>query len=185
MTAIGFTKFGSSQVHPGSAWPLGLQRKIYNRNDDGCEAATSGSRTLEKMEAPLAGSSGARKRILVADDDDDLCALLVAVLEPLCDLTIVHDAETALRYLEADERYDAIVSDFMLPGITGVELVARIRGTESQSRVPILMISGHGSLGIGKEAAAAGADAFLDKPFTLAQLRTAVSALLGRSHRFA
>ncbi len=137
------------------------------------------------MEAAHAGLSGARKRVLVADDDGDVCALLVAVLEPICDLTIVHDAETALRYLEADERYDAIVSDFMLPGITGVELVERIRGTESQSRVPILMISGHGALGIGKEATAAGADAFLDKPFTLAQLRNAVSALLGRSRSFA
>ena len=137
------------------------------------------------MEDAPGSRSGTRKRVLVADDDGDLCALLVAVLEPLCDLTIVHDAETALRYLAGDERYDAIVSDFMLPGITGVELVERIRGAESIEHVPILMISGHGALGIGKEAAAAGADAFLDKPFTLAQLRSAVATLLGPAHRFA
>ena len=185
MTAIETTGFEPEAVHPGSSWPLGVQSKFYSRSDRGCEAEASVSRNDLTMEASLAGGTGARKRVLVADDDGDFCALLVAVLQPLCDLTIVHDAETALRYLEGEERYDAIVSDFMLPGITGVELVERIRRAESDDRVPILMISGHGSLGIGKEAAAAGADAFLDKPFTLAQLRGAVAALLGPARRFA
>ena len=126
----------------------------------------------------------ARKRVLVADDDVDVCALLEQVLRPLCDVTTVHDAETALKFLERDVPYDAIVSDFMLPGISGVEFVARVRGTEGRGRVPILIISGHDASEIGAAARAAGADAFLDKPFTLAQLRAAVGSLLAPPIRF-
>lgn len=126
--------------------------------------------------------SDSRKRVLVADDDEDVCNLLQAVLAPLCDLTVVHDAETALKVLSTSS-FDAIVSDFMLPGITGVELVERVRRTERARHVPILIISGHGALGVGAAARAAGADAFLDKPFTLAQLRGTVSALLGSARR--
>ncbi len=128
-----------------------------------------------------------RKRILVADDDEGVCALLQAVLGPLCDLTVVHDAETALRILAdgAVPGYDAIVCDFMLPGITGLEFIERVRGGEGAGRVPILIISGHGALGVGADARAAGADAFLDKPFTLAQLRGAVALLLESHLRFA
>jgi len=128
------------------------------------------------------------KRVLVADDDVDVCTLLRMVLEPLCAVTTVHDAESALALLAADARFDAIISDFMLPGLDGLEFVARIRSDESdeeEARVPILMISGHGALGVGERARAAGVDAFLDKPFTLAQLRATMRALLGSQPRYA
>ncbi len=126
------------------------------------------------------------KRVLVADDDADICALLRAVLAPLADVTTVGDAESALELLAAQPPYDAIISDFMLPGITGLEFVKRVRDDEHASHVPILMISGHGSWEVGERAREAGADAFLDKPFTLAQLRAAVRHLLrGSRVRFA
>jgi CheY-like chemotaxis protein len=72
----------------------------------------------------------------------------------------------------------------MLPGIDGVEFVRRVRCREREGRVPILMISGHGRL-VSDSAKAAGCDAFLDKPFTLAQLRATMVALLGPKARVA
>ena len=138
------------------------------------------------MERSTEGALDGPKRVLVADDDDDVCALLRVVLEPLAHVTTVGDAESALEVIAAQPAFDAIISDFMLPGITGLEFVERVRVDESQARVPILMISGHGALGVGERARAAGADAFLDKPFTLEQLRVTVSALLcGPRVRFA
>lgn len=137
------------------------------------------------MEAAARFVGAPRKRVLVADDDDDVCTLLQVVLGPLCDLTVVHDAETALRAMAASPRYDAIVTDFMLPGLSGVEFVERVRSSERGGRTPILIISGHGALGVDGDARAAGADAFLDKPFTLAQLRGTVTALLARPLGFA
>ena len=125
-----------------------------------------------------------RRRVLVADDDRDVCALLELVLSPLADVTLVNDAESALALLASGQPYDAIVSDFMLPGINGLEFVRRVRSDERDRHVPILMISGHGRL-VGESARAAGADAFLDKPFTLAQLRATVRSLLVSHVRFA
>lgn len=125
-----------------------------------------------------AGSDG-RKHVLVADDDVAVCELLTAALRAQCDVSAVHDAETALDRLSSGTRYDAIISDFMLPGISGLEFVSRIRRDETSARIPILMISGHGALEVAAKAAAAGADAFLDKPFTLSQLRAAILRLLG------
>jgi CheY-like chemotaxis protein len=124
------------------------------------------------------------KRVLVADDDAAVCALLETVLAPLATITSVSDAEAALALLATEPPFDAIVSDYMLPGIDGVEFVRRVRCREREGRVPILMISGHGRL-VSDSAKAAGCDAFLDKPFTLAQLRATMVALLGPKARVA
>jgi CheY-like chemotaxis protein len=123
------------------------------------------------------------KRVLVADDDAAICALLEVVLTPLADVTTVADAESALALLATEPPYDAIVSDFMLPGINGLEFVQRVRSDEGDGHVPILMISGHGRL-VSDSAKAAGCDAFLDKPFTLEQLRATVRKLLAPAVRF-
>jgi CheY-like chemotaxis protein len=123
-------------------------------------------------------------RVLLADDDQDVCTLLEAVLAPYCEVTAVADAESALECLEAQPPFDIIISDYMLPGITGLEFVARVR-RGGDERTPILMISGHGSLEVGDRAKAAGANAFLDKPFTLTQLKTTLGSLLQPHARIA
>jgi CheY-like chemotaxis protein len=124
------------------------------------------------------------KRVLVADDDSDVCALLEVVLGPIAHVTTVSDAESALALLASEPPFDAIVSDFMLPGINGLEFVQRVRSDEQERRTPILMISGHGRIA-SDHARAAGCDAFLDKPFTLAQLRSTIGSLLAPRIHFA
>lgn len=125
------------------------------------------------------GAIEPRRRALVADDDGDVCALLTLALKPVCDVTAVHDAEAALRLLADGNAFDVIISDFMLPGISGIEFVQRVRHGQA-ARTPILMISGHGQI-VCERARAAGADAFLDKPFTLSQLKTTLDSLLASS----
>jgi CheY-like chemotaxis protein len=66
----------------------------------------------------------------------------------------------------------------MLPGISGIELITQIRQNAATSRMPIVMISGHTNYAMDARAKAAGANAFLNKPFTLTQLRTTVQQLL-------
>ncbi len=123
-------------------------------------------------------SSERTKRVLVADDDAAVAALLRTVLSEIADVTVVGDAESALALLAAESPYDAIISDFMLPGIDGVEFVQRIRNDEQSTRVPILMISGHGAGHVSARAREAGADEFLDKPFRLEDLRAVVAGML-------
>jgi CheY-like chemotaxis protein len=121
----------------------------------------------------------ARKRVLVADDDVAVCSLLKLVLKSVAHVTTVHDAESALAVLESEPPFDAIVSDFMLPGISGLEFVERLRTEPLTRRTPILMISGHDRHSVDERARALGVDAFLYKPFTLAQLRQTIGGLLG------
>jgi CheY-like chemotaxis protein len=93
------------------------------------------------------------------------------------EVTTCADAETATTMLDGDEPFDVVICDFMLPGMSGLDLIARIRSSERMKQMPILMISGHASTVVDR-ATHAGANLFLNKPFTLTQLRSAVATLL-------
>jgi CheY-like chemotaxis protein len=87
---------------------------------------------------------------------------------------VAHDAEHALSIMAAEEPFDVIISDYMLPGVSGLEFISRVRSDPTWSSTPIIMISGCGTSVNG--AISAGANAFLSKPFTLEQLRSIVAA---------
>ena len=61
---------------------------------------------------------------------------------------------------------------------SGIDLIAQLRQNRATSRMPVVMISGHSNYAIGERAREAGANAFLNKPFTALQLRTVVQQLL-------
>lgn len=117
-------------------------------------------------------------RILVADDDPAICMLIGTVLRrgPY-EITTCPDAESAALTIERDGPFDVVICDFMLPGNSGLDLIEQIRAGERSRKTPILMISGHAAL-VMDRAKSAGADLFLNKPFTLTQLRNAVAKLL-------
>ena len=118
-------------------------------------------------------------RVLVADDDPEICTLIKTILgKGPYEITLCNDAESALVHIQQDKPYDILISDFMLPGISGIELIMQVRQNAATSRMPIMMISGHNNYAMDARAKSAGANAFLNKPFTLSQLRTTVHQLL-------
>jgi CheY-like chemotaxis protein len=118
-------------------------------------------------------------RVLVADDDPEICTLIKTILaQGPFEIVVCNDAESALVHIQRDAPYDILISDFMLPGISGIELIAQVRQNFVTARIPIVMISGHSNYAMDARAKAAGANAFLNKPFTLSQLRTTVQHLL-------
>ena len=118
-------------------------------------------------------------RVLVADDDADMRTLIATVLRGgAYDVVQCEDAESALVRAKDEKKYDIIICDFMLPGMSGLELIQRLRGSPQTREVPILMISAHTNYGMGDRAKAAGANGFLNKPFTLSQLRSALATML-------
>ena len=121
-------------------------------------------------------------RVLIAEDDPEIGALLAAILGASSAVTVVSDAEAALELIASEPAFDLIISDYMLPGITGLELVSRLREGGGPS-TPVLLITGHASLGIGDRALALGIEAFLCKPFSLRELRGAVEAVLDPASR--
>ena len=118
-------------------------------------------------------------RVLVADDDPEICTLIKTILgKGPYEIVLCNDAESALVHIQRDAPYDILISDFMLPGISGIELIAQVRSSPATARMPIVMISGHNNYAMDARAKSAGANAFLNKPFTLSQLRTTVQQLL-------
>lgn len=120
-------------------------------------------------------------RVLLADDDPAICSLIETVLRKgPYEIVVRNDAESALVALDREGRFDIIICDFMLPGISGIDLVERLRADARTRNVPILMISGHTNYAMDGRAKSAGANLFLNKPFTISQLRTAVNSLLAQ-----
>jgi len=108
--------------------------------------------------------------ILIVDDDEAIRSMLYDLLceEYECDTASM--AEEALQYLEV-ERYDAILTDIAMPGLTGVELLKKIQ--EHDSITPVILISGKGS----EQAQALvelGAFAYVTKPFNLDEIEEVI-----------
>ena len=118
-------------------------------------------------------------RVLIADDDPAICTLIETVLKKgPYHMVVRNDAESALVAIDRDGPFDIIICDFMLPGISGIDLIERLRADARTRETPILMISGHTNYAMDGRAKNAGANLFLNKPFTISQLRAAVNTLL-------
>jgi CheY-like chemotaxis protein len=123
-------------------------------------------------------------RVLLADDDPEICALIGTILRrgPYT-LTVCHDAESALAQITSGATFDLLISDFMLPGITGIDLITRVREHSPTAALPIVMITGHEADVMDQLARTAGANAFLTKPFALSEFREVVTSLLSAPGR--
>ncbi|MBV9270867.1 MAG: response regulator [Candidatus Eremiobacteraeota bacterium] len=118
-------------------------------------------------------------RVLIADDDPAICTLIETVLKKgPYQMEVRNDAESALVAIDRDGPFDIIICDFMLPGISGIDLIERLRADSRTRETPILMVSGHTNYAMDGRAKTAGANLFLNKPFTISQLRAAVNTLL-------
>jgi len=124
-----------------------------------------------------------RDRVLVVDDEDSIRRWLVLLLKKDFDVGESADAETALEDV-AKNPPDVVIADVNLPGLTGIELVERIRAAlPDPNRVKIILVSGAMPADALGGLAATGADDFLCKPFTSTELLSRVRALLLRRHK--
>jgi DNA-binding response OmpR family regulator len=116
--------------------------------------------------------------LLIVEDDSDLADLLDLHLSDAgFEVEVVGDGALALqRALGA--RYDLIVLDWMLPGLTGVEVCERLR--EADRTVPILMLTARGSEEDRVRGLECGADDYVPKPFSVREVVARVRALLRR-----
>lgn len=125
------------------------------------------------------------QNILIVDDDIELCELLVQYLgNEGIDVTLIHNGLEAVEHLQQahqqQKNYDAIVLDFMLPGMQGLDILQRLR---TFSSTPVLMLTARGDdidRIVGLEA---GADDYLPKPCNPRELLARLRAVLRRTEK--
>jgi DNA-binding response OmpR family regulator len=117
-----------------------------------------------------------RPLILICDDEPPLRELIKAVLGDRYRYLEAEDVEQAEAAL-AEDTPEAIVLDVMLPGKSGIEFLADLRARHEAS-IPVVVVSAWQSADDQRTALAAGADAFIGKPFDPKDLATVVEALI-------
>jgi CheY-like chemotaxis protein len=112
------------------------------------------------------------RRVLVVDDNDDVRELLIHILRAEGLSTIgAADAISALAILDSHQ-IDLILLDVMMPGISGIELLSKIRTSQSSySHLPVAMITALSAQDEVAKAIEAGATTYLVKPFRGADIR--------------
>jgi two-component system response regulator RegX3 len=116
-------------------------------------------------------------RVLVVEDEPALVdALCYALRGEGHEVEAVEDGERAMTML-GEERFDAVVLDMMLPGVSGLEVCRRVR---DESSVPILIVTARDAEVDRVLGLEAGADDYLTKPFAMAELLARLRAILRR-----
>jgi len=122
-------------------------------------------------------------RILLIEDDAAIVELLRYNLESEgLRPTIAMTGEEA-EVQVSEDRFDLIVLDWMLPGLSGIELCRRLRRREATRNVPILMLTARGEEGDRVRGLATGADDYVVKPFSMAELLARARTALRRQAR--
>ena len=120
-------------------------------------------------------------KILLVEDDAEICSMLKTYLErENFEVAAACDGRQAVRMF-SEERFDLVLLDLMIPKISGMDVLQKIR---SQSVVPVIILSAKASetdktLGLGL-----GADDYITKPFSLAEVLARVRAALRRTLQY-
>src|SRR5689334_8835344 len=162
-------------------------RKRYTILSKGVRLLTSGRKATLRPSPRYArrpNDSGTRMnaRILIVEDEEPLTLLLRYNLE-----AEGYEVETSARGDEADTRLkestpDLIVLDWMLPGLSGIELCRRLRARPETRQLPIIMLTARGEESEKVRGLATGADDYIVKPFSVPELLARVRALLRRAN---
>jgi PAS domain S-box-containing protein len=108
-------------------------------------------------------------RILVAEDNADMQEYLRSILAPYWSVDVVGDGHAALRAAR-EFPPELLVSDVMMPGLDGFEVLRAIRSDERTRDIPVILLSARAGEEAAIDALAAGADAYLVKPFSVREL---------------
>ena len=119
--------------------------------------------------------------VLVIEDEAVLAKNIHIYLERHgYEVRLAQSAEEGLALLDS-VRPDAVVLDFNLPGMNGLEALGRIR--EFDPGIQVLMLTGHGNVEMAVDAMKAGAFDFLTKPVALSKLRLLLDKAMGETRR--
>ena len=122
---------------------------------------------------------GSLKRILIVDDEDTVRDSLALLLKETYHVEKVGCADEALAIVHREPHPDAVLLDVVLPGTDGFALLKTIR--ELDPNIPVIMLTGAGSVRGAVEAMQHGAVNYLNKPFDIKELKEVLSSVVATS----
>ena len=156
----------ASQLGQGSAFDIYLPR--------------SDAEAIAKAEHATALPRGSGERVLLVEDEKPLMLLTEDMLAALNyePAGFTRPSEALEEFRTDPNRFDAVVLDQIMPGMTGTELARQMRHLRAD--VPVVLISGYSGPVLTQEALSAGIDHILTKPLDLRQFAEAMSKVLTR-----
>ena len=118
-------------------------------------------------------------RILVVDDEPHIRRVLSTILtNDGFEVVEAKDGTEGMDAVQSDAEYDFILLDFMMPGATGLEILARVRADSRRAETPVIILTAKGQDTDREAAMAGGADDFLTKPFSPKKLVARIREIL-------
>lgn len=119
-----------------------------------------------------------RKSILVVEDTRMIANAIFDLLSPHYDVVLCFDGKEGALVAEG-RQFDLVLTDVVMPGMTGVELARKLRANPEKKALPIIALTSQSKEGIGPEADKVF-DSYLVKPFGLNELPQLVKDLIGQ-----
>jgi two-component system chemotaxis response regulator CheY len=121
-------------------------------------------------------------KILVVDDFSTMRRIVKNLLKELgfTNLDEADDGQTAWPKLQTGN-YDFLVTDWNMPGMTGIELLKHVRANPATANMPVLMVTAESKREQIIEAAQAGVNGYIIKPFTAGTLKEKLDKVFARS----
>jgi two-component system phosphate regulon response regulator PhoB len=119
--------------------------------------------------------------VLIVEDDPALVELIRYNLDTEGYRTSTSATAEDAEVLLAEDKFDLMVLDWMLPGMSGIELCRRLRARPDTERLPIIMLTARGEESERVRGLATGADDYIVKPFSVPELLARIRSLLRRA----
>ncbi len=121
--------------------------------------------------------AAAKRNVIVIEDDPETREYLRALLQVNYNVTACNDAEEAWPLITTTLP-DAVVSDLVLPGMTGNEICSKIRHNQTTNHIPVIILTGQNGEKEEQEASDSGADKFLSKPISVELLLSNIAQVI-------
>lgn len=168
---LGYEHLDSERIpHDGTALPYSTVAEQYL-----AEVEATIPRAAVKFPIARIGATERRKRVLLADDNADLREYVSRILSPQYNVIAVRNGREALD-IAREQDVDIIISDVMMPGMDGFDLLKAVRNETTISTTPFILLSARAGEESALEGLKHGADDYIAKPFAADELLNRIEA---------
>lgn len=127
----------------------------------------------------MSGAPSSRRRILIAEDDPAIAALLQKVLSAHYDVSVVHDGKAALASALTPPKPSLLMLDVMMPGLDGLAVAAEVKKSPELKAIPIIFLTAKSGATDVIKGIQSGARHYITKPFKIDDVLAKVKKALG------